>query len=323
MRIHRLIGIILLIQSRGIVKAKELARALETSERTIYRDIDVLCEAGLPIRSMHGPSGGFSFMEEYKINVNNLRCNDVINLLLCGMGVRPEEYTENAVALKNAIVKLENSVPDEYKPDIKKAKERFYFDSNPWWREVSVNKNLDVIRKAVWQLNKLNIRYVKYNGEKSERIIRPYGLIVKESEWYLVAYCEKRNEERIFKCDRIDEVETINEIFKIPADFCLETFWMENVKIFKEQAINRSRKKYRNYSVKIRVKNEKKDLLQGFEILDHFQGEGYHYYILDMINFYTACTVLFPLGDRVEIIEPIEIRDYIVRKANSIIKLNK
>ena len=68
MRLHRLLGIIMLLDSRGTMKAVALAKILETSERTIYRDIDILCEAGIPILSIFGPSGGYSFMEGYKIN---------------------------------------------------------------------------------------------------------------------------------------------------------------------------------------------------------------------------------------------------------------
>jgi predicted DNA-binding transcriptional regulator YafY len=70
MRLHRLLGIIMLIDSRGIMKAGKLASILETSERTIYRDIDILCEAGIPITSIPGPNGGYSFMENYRINSN-------------------------------------------------------------------------------------------------------------------------------------------------------------------------------------------------------------------------------------------------------------
>ena len=65
MRLHRLLGIIMLLNSRGIMKAGDLAKILETSERTIYRDMDTLCETGIPILSVPGPSGGFSFMEGY------------------------------------------------------------------------------------------------------------------------------------------------------------------------------------------------------------------------------------------------------------------
>ena len=80
MRLHRLLGIIMLLDSRGTINAGTLAKILETSERTIYRDIDILCEAGFPITSLSGPTGGYSFMDNYKVNSNILGSNDVFNL---------------------------------------------------------------------------------------------------------------------------------------------------------------------------------------------------------------------------------------------------
>jgi predicted DNA-binding transcriptional regulator YafY len=80
MRLQRLIAILLLIESRGHMKAKELAQALETSVRTIYRDIEALCEAGVPLVAMTGPNGGVSLMEGYQVAMNHLYSDDVINL---------------------------------------------------------------------------------------------------------------------------------------------------------------------------------------------------------------------------------------------------
>ena len=320
MRLHRLIGIILLIESRGVIKAKDLAHALETSERTIYRDIDILCESGIAIKSVPGPTGGFAFMEGYKLNMNRIHCDDVINLLLSGMGIRPEEYTENALSLKNAILKLENSVPKEYAADIKKAKERFYFDPSPWWKEVVQNENFDIIRGAVWQCKKLHISYKKSKGEESNRIIRPYGLIVKDSEWYLAAFCESRNEIRSFKCSRIQSVIVLEDKFDAPENFDLEAFWSGSVKRFKEEALKVQYKLF--YPVQIKLKHNKGELLKGFQVVDEKVVDGNYIYTIDMISFHTACTVIFGVSDVAEVIKPSELKEFIIKKADKILKLN-
>ncbi len=132
MRLHRLLGIIMLLNSRGTMKAVNLAKILETSERTIYRDMDILCETGIPIVSIPGPSGGFSFMENYKVSSSSLESGDVVNLLLSSMGIHSDKNTEMSQQLKNAVIKLENSVSKEHKEEIIKAKERFFIDSQPW-----------------------------------------------------------------------------------------------------------------------------------------------------------------------------------------------
>ena len=319
MRLHRLLGIIMLLNSRGTMKAGNLAKLLETSERTIYRDIDILCESGIPITSTSGPKGGFSFMKGYKINSNALETGDVFNLLLSSMGIRAEKNTETAHQLKNTIIKLENSLSKEHREEIIKAKERFFIDSEPWWGKRIENRNIDIIKKALLDLKKLKIYYKKYHGEVSERIIRPYGVIVKNSQWYVAAFCEVKDEIRIFKCNRIETIEVLHESFNMPENFCLEEFWNKN----KQQFVRQASSKVENstYPVNIKFYEEKKKLLEGFHVQSSMKLSDQWIYNIDMISFVTACNVIFPLCDRIEVLEPLELREYIMRKANKILNL--
>jgi predicted DNA-binding transcriptional regulator YafY len=239
MRLQRLIAILLLLESRGQVKGRELAEALETSERTIYRDIEILSEAGVPIVSLSGPVGGFSLMPGYSVNQKDLHADEMINLFLSGMGVRPDEHSDASLALKNAILKLENSVPSQYLPDIRKARERFYFDPSQWWDEKPPLLHLDTLRKSVWQSRKVLLTHTKASEERKEttvRVVQPYGLVVKNTDWYLVAFCETRQGVRVFKVDRIQEAQLLEDPFSIPEGFNLEEFWREWVRGFKKWA---------------------------------------------------------------------------------------
>lgn len=321
MRLHRLLGIIMLLDSRGIVKAGNLAKILETSERSIYRDIDILCEAGIPITSTPGPNGGYSFMEDYKINPKTLENTDAITLLLSSMGVMPEKNTETEQQLKNALIKLENSVSGEHKEEIIKAKERFFIDSEPWWGKRVQNKNVDIIKKSVLNLNKLKVCYKKYAGELSQRIIRPYGVVVKNSDWYVVAFCELKDEIRIFKCTRLENIEVLDDKFTIPKDFYLDGFWKNSKKQFVKQA---SSNEYSNsYPVTIKFYVEKGQILQGFNINSSSKVDGYWIYNIDMLSFETACNVIFPFSDKIEVLEPLDLREYILTKAKKIMNLYK
>ncbi len=319
MRLHRLLGIIMLIDSRGTMKAKDLARILETSERTIYRDIDLLCESGIPIFSVSGPNGGYAFMEDYRINANVLESGDAVNLLLSSMGIRPEEDTQMAQQLRNAIIKLENSISVEHKEEIIKAKERFFIDSDPWWGKRIPNKNVDLIKKSVLDLKKLKVYYRKYAGEISERIIRPYGAIVKNSEWYLAAYCETKNDIRVFKCSRIESIEVLDESFLMDDNFSLEQFWKDSKQQFIKHTSTKTKPSM--YPVKIKFFEEKKDKLQGFLVLSSGKVHNDWVYEIDMISFQTACNVIFPLSDRMEILEPLELKKYIIEKCKKILNL--
>lgn len=323
MRLHRLLGIIMLLDSRGIMKAVNLAKILETSERTIYRDIDILCEAGLPIMSIPGPTGGYSFMEDYKINSpsKGLKSEDVFNLLLSSMGISPEKNTETAQQLKNAVIKLENSLSEEHREEIIKAKERFFIDSDPWWGKRIQNQNIDIIKKSILDLKKLKVHYKKHSGEDSERIIRPYGAVIKNSQWYVAAFCEEKNEIRTFKCDRIENIEVLEENFIMPEDFHLEEFWAKSKQQFVRQASPKITPN--TYPVKIKFHEEKKKLLEGFHVHSSVKIEDKWVYLIDMISFETACNVMFPLSDRLEVLEPIELQESIIKKSNKILSLYK
>ena len=321
MRLHRLLGIIMLLNSRGIMKASNLAKILETSERTIYRDMDILCETGIPVMSIPGPSGGFSFVENYKVSSSSLESGDVVNLLLSSMGIHSEKNTEMSQQLKNAVIKLENSVSEEHKEEIIKAKERFFIDSEPWWGKRTQNLNVDTIKKSVLNLKKLKVHYKKYNGDASERIIRPYGAVVKDSEWYVAAFCELKNETRIFKCSRIEIIEVLAESFIRAANFDLEEFWQKS----KHQFVKQSTLKipHNSYPVKIKFYEEKKRTLEGFYVISSMKVENTWIYDIDMISLHTACNVIFPLSDILAVLEPIELREYIIRKTNKILNLYK
>lgn len=319
MRLHRLLGIIMLLDSRGIMKAGALAKILETSERTVYRDIDILCEAGIPIMSIPGPTGGYSFMEGYKVSSNTLESGDVFNLLLSSMGIRPERNTDTEQQLKNAVIKLENSVSKEHREEIMRAKERFFIDADPWWGERIENQNIDVIKKSLIDMKKLKVFYKKYDGQISERIIRPYGAVVKNSEWYVAAFCEERNEIRVFKCNRIKNIEILDESFNMPENFNLEEFWGKSKQQFVNYATHRITHNF--YLVKIKFYEEKNKLLEGFNVHSSTKEQDKSIYEIDMISFETACNVIFPLCDRIEILEPKELREYIIKKANKILNL--
>lgn len=311
----------MLLDSHDVMKAGNLAEILETSERTIYRDIDILCEAGLPIMSISGPNGGYSFMDNCKIGSNTLESKDVINLLISSMGIKPEKNTETAQQLKNAVIKLENSVSDEHREELIKAKESFFIDSEPWWGKRVPNEYIDVIKNSVLNLKKLKIYYKKYTGEISERIIQPYGVVVKNSEWYVSAFCEEKNDLRVFKCSRIQKVEVINENFSIPSDFNLKEFWEKSKHQFIKKAASNTATN--SYTVKIKFNAENLQLLKGFHINSSVKSFDSWIYTLDMISFETACSVLFPLSDRLEILEPFRLKDYIIKKANKILNFYK
>ncbi|AHV97631.1 helix-turn-helix transcriptional regulator [Paenibacillus sabinae] len=313
MRLHRLVAILLLMESRGKIKAKELAEALETSVRSIYRDVDTLAEAGVPIVSTPGPSGGLSLMEGYTVGLNSLHSDDVVHLYLTGLGIYSGAGTESGHKLKNALLKLEKTLPDAYKPDLHKAKSRFFFDDTPWWSERPAVPCLEKIRAALWKSHKLTIHYMKPGGETSLRSVRPYGLVVKQGEWYLAAYCEMAEEVRIFKCERIAEAREEEETFGIPADFSLEAYWKERNESFKL-----SRREDEQYPVVLKVKEPGVNLRDKLDILHEALEKDTVLLTVNMYGYEAACRDVLGFVGYAEVIAPEELRTFVRRKLSEL-----
>ncbi|OAB41639.1 helix-turn-helix transcriptional regulator [Paenibacillus glacialis] len=306
MRLHRLIGILLLIESRGKIKAKELADALETSTRSIYRDIDALAEAGIPIATTSGSNGGVYLMEGYAVNPKQLHIDDVINLYLTGIGIYSDGKTESGLKLKNTLLKLEQTLPQSYQTDIQKVKARFYFDDTPWWTEREIIPSLEILRVAVLRSQKIRIVYSKVNGDSSSRTLHSYGLVVKKTEWYLVAFCEEAKEIRTFKCQRIIKAELQEEIFESPQYFSIEDHWKKQETNFKQ-----SRKNIEHYLVKLKVTKTNKNFLHKLEILHTQQYSDHRLITAEMYSYEAACQIVLEIIDHVEILEPEQLRQYI------------
>ncbi len=321
MRLHRLITILLLLESRGCMKAKNLAEALETSKRTIHRDIDLLCEAGVPITSLAGPFGGYSLVPGYTLNFKSFYGDELINLYLSGIGLHPNEYSQASLALKNAILKIEKMVPSDYASDIKKVKERFYFDPDSWADDTPDLRYLDILRYAVLQQKKAKIIYNKSSMGKQEvstRVIQPYGLIVKNSEWYLAAFCENKNEMRVFKCFRILKVDILDDTYEVPSDFQLEAFWKSWKSNFKQIL-----SQVPLYPVTLKLHAISKEELCGMDFIEEKSNGDSTIVTANLYTYNNACKRSIELGNTVEIIAPVELKEFVITKAQELLKIYK
>ncbi|WP_260509843.1 helix-turn-helix transcriptional regulator [Paenibacillus typhae] len=306
----------LLIESRGKIKANELAAALETSVRSIYRDIDVLAEAGIPIVTATGPNGGISLMEGYTVNLRQLNGDELIHLYLTGLGFHQGLQKESTLKLKNALLKLEKTMPPAYRADITKAKNVFYFDETPWWNERPAIPFLEKLRAALWHSHKLRVEYHKVNGERSNRTLRPYGLVVKQGEWYLVGYCEAAQGLRTFKCERITAAEQLEEGYTIPADFSLKGYWSGTEKNFRQ---NCRAEEY--YPVTLRSDNPHPELVNRLEVMNNAADHKNFILTVNMYSYEQACDKVMQLPGDIEVLEPLILREYIVEKIKLLQKM--
>ena len=220
-RTDRLLAIVLELQARGKRRAQDLAEAFEVSKRTIYRDVQALCEAGVPVVSE--PGIGYSLVEGYFLPPLRFTLEEAILLLLGSDVMRQSFDTEYQAAARNAGRKISGVLPAELRPQVEALQERIQFvPSAPWVRETGA-EHLPTIRRAIIKQQTVHFHYhARFGDDGSHSLDRdadPYGLVFVSGRWYMVAHCHMRGDIRNFRLDRIDHPALLPRLFVRPADF--------------------------------------------------------------------------------------------------------
>jgi predicted DNA-binding transcriptional regulator YafY len=203
--------------------AAELASALEVSPRTIYRDLEALSAAGVPIWAERGPGGGIQLVEGYRTRLTGLTADEAEAVLLVGLSGPAAELGLGTV-LAAAELKVLAALPPELRGRAARVRARFHLDAPGWFRPGSAVPHLAAVADATWADRSLRIRYRR--GEVTvERTIEPLGLVLKAGIWYLVA--RRDGLLRTYRVSRIEAVEPLDERFERPSDFDLAAYWAE------------------------------------------------------------------------------------------------
>ncbi|PAB60147.1 helix-turn-helix transcriptional regulator [Anaeromicrobium sediminis] len=202
MQIERLLRIVDILMHKKTCTAKELADIFHVSTKTIYRDMDTLTIAQIPIITTKGKNGGISILEDYKID-KSLVTQEEQNSLIMGLQALKDL---NYVDIDITLTKLKNVFNKSYDSLIE-------IDFAYWDSHGNLQQIFKDIKKSLLNGQKLKISYCDISNNKSERIILPLKLLFKQKEWYLSAFCELKNDYRIFNILRINNVSIINESF--------------------------------------------------------------------------------------------------------------
>lgn len=196
MKIDRLIGILSILLQKEKVTAPELAEKYEVSRRTINRDIEALCKAGIPIVTMQGKNGGIFIMEGYKIDKTLLTSADMQAILAGLQSLDSVSGTRQVAQLMEKLsVSTSALIP---------GSQNILIDLSSWYKE-SLAPKIDCIRKAMDEHYTLSFYYYAAKGE-SYRLIEPYYLIFQWSSWYVWGYCREREDYRLFKLNRMEKL---------------------------------------------------------------------------------------------------------------------
>ncbi|WKY46593.1 YafY family protein [Eubacteriaceae bacterium ES3] len=287
MKIDRLIGILTHLLQKDTVTAPELAEKFEVSRRTINRDIEDLCKAGIPIVTKQGIGGGISIMKEFKLERTLLTKSEMQDILA---GIRSLDSANGSNQYGQLMEKLSLGSSDFLTGD-----QSILIDLSSWYKE-SLAPKIELIRTAIDDQKILRFRYFSMSGE-SDREIEPYFLIFQWANWYLWGWCLTREDFRLFKLNRMEELIISQEMFKkrkveIP-DLSSENVFKPNIRV---KALFDANCKWR--------------LIEEFGTQSFIeQNDGnllFHFNYSDKDN---LISWLMTFQDKVVLLEPLSIRD--------------
>uniref|UniRef100_A0AAU2JU34 WYL domain-containing protein n=1 Tax=Streptomyces sp. NBC_00049 TaxID=2903617 RepID=A0AAU2JU34_9ACTN len=222
MKSSRLLSILLLLQTRGRMTAAELARELEVSVRTVYRDAEALAASGVPLYGDAGHSGGYQLLAGYRTRLTGLSASEAEALFLTGMP-GPAEQLGLGRALSAAQLKLRAALPAELRAQADRMRLRFHLDAPGWYAEHEETPHLGQVADAVWRGRVIEVRYRRWKEPREvDRSLAPYGLVLKAGRWYLVAGPDGP---RTYRVDQILSVRETEQEAELPEGFDLAAHW--------------------------------------------------------------------------------------------------
>lgn len=307
MKVDRLVSIIMVLLGKERIGAQELADMFEVSPRTIYRDIDAINMAGIPVRSSSGVGGGFEIMQQYKVDKKVFSAAD-LSALLVGLSSLPGVVRGDELA--HALAKVKSFIPADRAKDIELKVNQIYIDLSPWIGSSNIQPYLEIIKSALQESRLLAFEYVAHHGNRTARTAEPCQLVLKGSHWYLHGYCHIRNEYRLFRLSRMSNLQMQEETFTLrdypKPQLEFDAIW-ETMQT----------------KIKIRVHKSVMDRVLDYCTYEDFSPDGSDYYIVSFpfIENEYYYNILLSFGDKCECLGPQHIRTEIKHRIHAIAAL--
>ena len=250
MRASRLVSLLLLLQTRGMLTAGELAVELEVSVRTVHRDVEALSEAGVPIYAERGPHGGIRLVDGYRTRLTGMTADEAEALFLSGLPGPAAELGLGTVVTA-ARLKVLAALPPELRTRASRLVERFHLDASGWFQAGEPVPHLGVLSEAVWDARRVSIDYQR-DDQVVRRTLEPLGLVLKAGVWYVVALVDGST--RTYRISRVVGAEALDERFERPDSFDLAAFWAESSTAYERDAAR--------VEVTVRIRDDRIDWLR-------------------------------------------------------------
>ena len=299
MKIDRLIGILSVLLQEEKVTAPDLAERFEVSRRTINRDIDDLLYAGIPIRTSQGVGGGISIAEGYKVDRTILTSKDMQMILA---GLRSLDSVSGSSYYGQLMEKIQAG-----SSEFISGRDSILIDLSSWYKE-SLAPKISTIQDAIENRHLLEFYYYAPSGE-SKRSIEPYYIVFKWTSWYVYGWCRQRKDYRLFKLNRMDKVKETKKEFE-----CRNAPVPDLSSVLKFP---------RNIVLKALFDPDMK-----WRLVEEFgpdcyevQEDGRLLLIKDYADIDNLTMWMLTFGDKVEVIEPEEVRERLKKMAGSMMKI--
>lgn len=302
-------SVLLLLQAKGRMTAQALADELEVSVRTIYRDVESLHAAGVPLYGDAGPSGGYQLLDGYRTRLTGLTAQEAESLFLAGLpGAAADLGLGDAVSA--AQLKLMAALPSSMRDRASHMATRFHLDAPAWYYDPERSPFLGLVADAVWRERLLEVSYRRWRApEDVTRVLRPLGLVLKAGRWYLVAQGSTRIS--TYRVSQIQAAAVLDESFERPAGFDLAAHWVASLEEFQSRqytgsaVIRLSARGWESFS-----SNVLPVVARAAEESAVDDGEGVRVTIpIESLGHATG--MLLRMGGEVEVLEPEELREQV------------
>ncbi|MHB8077486.1 helix-turn-helix transcriptional regulator [Desulfosporosinus fructosivorans] len=312
MKIDRLLGILNVLANTDRTTIQELAERFEVSKRTIFRDLDTLNESGVPIVTYSGIGGGVAVIEGYKLKSNILSKNDIKNVFTALNGLMSiDESTD----LTNLIAKL---IPEETSTVFSESD--YVIDLSSWFQDSITQEKVSVLHKAIKNQNCIYLEYISKRS-RSARIIHPHKLVFKQSYWYLYAFCEDKQEFRLFKVNRIATYKIMDASFNCKAVEKIDFRKDFGTGLFSSQDPTSLFEVILEYDVTNEFFLTDKIDARFFHRISSAEEKGQ--IIFPVSDLEWATNLVFSLQDKVKVIAPLELKEAIKTRIKRINELYK
>ena len=306
MRASRLLSIMMLLQAKGRMSAESLSQELEVSVRTVYRDIDQLSAAGVPVYADIGRNGGFALLDGWRTRLTGLTAPEARALFLSGLpGPASELGLGDEVA--QAELKLLAALPADWQMEATRMSSRFHLDPKGWFSSGPRPEFLKAVAEAVWSERRITIRYDSWT-QISERTVEPLGLVLKGGIWYLVA--QRETGMRTYRLSQIQALTPLDEYFERPPDFDLPKHWRDSTASFEREIyvnVARVRATRRGVSRLKDISQRVKEEIEAQELA--FDDEGFATLDVPIEEETWAAREMTRVGAEVEVLEPATLRE--------------